>query len=461
MNIIHEVMKMIINEINENMEEFINNGGDISTFILSFEKTMNQVGAKLVGEFIEIVDEAIRESEDRKQNWVIKEKDVEKTLETVFGQVKYVRTYYQNKDTNEYCFLLDKLMGIEVHDRMDTYMKSKLVEDSIYMSYGKSGKNVSSETELTSQTVMNAIRELGPVDNQAVEIKSSNERVRVLYVEADEDHVALQSKGKAEPKLVYVHEGKKMISKDRFELINPRYFSGMYSESDALWLEVINYIDKRYDIDSIEKIFISGDGASWIKNGVGWIKGSCYVLDHYHLTKYVTQATAHIKGIGSYMWKYLNNCDKEGLKALYSYIMSVTESEDKRKSVIKARTYMLLNWHGIVKRQDPDYQGCSTEGHISHILSSRLSSRPLGWCRVGVDEMSRLRSFSANGGNVYDLMMERKKRARKEEKRIQIDSEIARKRKLKASPETMGNLAILEKGKRTVAYRFLSSIRDT
>ncbi len=53
--------------------------------------------------------------------------------------------------------------------------------------------------------------------------------------------------------------------------------------------------------------------------------------------------------------------------------------------------------------------GCSAEGHVSHILSSRLSSRPLGWCETGVDQMARLRAFTANGGNVYELLLDRKK----------------------------------------------------
>ncbi len=56
---------------------------------------------------------------------------------------------------------------------------------------------------------MNSIRELGNVANDAVEIKQDKRSVKVLYIEADEDHVALQDGGTIEPKLVYVHEGRK------------------------------------------------------------------------------------------------------------------------------------------------------------------------------------------------------------------------------------------------------------
>jgi hypothetical protein len=74
--------------------------------------------------------------------------------------------------------------------------------------------------------------------------------------------------------------------------------------------------------------------------------------------------------------------------------------------------------------------------------------------------MSRLRVFAANGGNVYELIMKRKKAAAKEAKEVKIDQEIIRKRKLKSSHETIGNITILNIGKRTWATEFLKSIRD-
>jgi len=99
------------------------------------------------------------------------------------------------------------------------------------------------------------------------------------------------------PKLVYVHEGidSGKSSKTRRSLKNVRYFDGVYKESKELWLEIIDYIYKQYDIDSIETIYISGDGASWIRTGLDWISKSCFVIDKYHLRKYMLSATAHLK----------------------------------------------------------------------------------------------------------------------------------------------------------------------
>lgn len=70
--------------------------------------------------------------------------------------------------------------------------------------------------EITKQAVMNKVHSLEIIEP---EIKIDKKKdIRILYVEADEDHVALQEKGSKNkedkykrnnvmPKLIYVHEG--------------------------------------------------------------------------------------------------------------------------------------------------------------------------------------------------------------------------------------------------------------
>ncbi len=458
--IIQEIIEKISSSFEKELENLIRERRDISEFILATKKTLDEIGVTLVAEALETIDEAYRNSKDRKRNWTVKEKAAEKTLMTIFGEVRYERTYYKNKKTSEYSYLSDEAVGIKAHDKMDASLKARLIEEAVFMPYSRSAKEATEAVDLTSQTVMNSIRELGSVDNDAVEVKQDKKAVKVLYIEADEDHVPLQTGGYAEPKLVYVHEGREQVGENRWRLINARYFSGIYANSDELWVEVLDYIDKTYDMDSIEKIYLSGDGAAWIKNGLGWIKGSIFVLDRYHLSKYVTQATAHMSYTTPIMWDYINAGDKESVKELFKAIISTTEPETKKRAVQEARRYLLGNWEGIMRQYASDYIGCSAEGHVSHILSSRLSSRPLGWSRTGVDQMARLRVFVANGGDVYDIFMRKKKAAINEASEVKVDREIIRKRKLTASYETIGNITILNIGKRTWASQFLKSVRD-
>ena len=149
--------------------------------------------------------------------------------------------------------------------------ESELIEEAIETSYEKSGKRASNNVQVTRQTVMNTIRRLGNVENDEAEIPLKKRVVKTLYIEADEDHVALQNGRNKEIKLIYVHEGKRFKSKGRYELINKRLFTGSLIASEDLWLDVANYLEEAYDLDRVEKIYISGDGASWIKEGLTWI----------------------------------------------------------------------------------------------------------------------------------------------------------------------------------------------
>ena len=459
-----QIIQEIASEISKNFEKelrkLIIEGRDISQFILATRKMLDEVGAKLVTEALESLNLGYRKSDARKRNWVIKNKADPNTLATIFGEVRYARTYFENKKTGEFAYLSDEAVGIAVHDKMDTSLKARLIDEASATAYKRSGEKAAETISLTSQTVMNSIRELGAIPNDAARMKEKNKVVKILYIEADEDHVALQDGKCIEPKLVYVHEGRKKIGKDRWKLENPRYFSGVYAKSDELWVEVSDYIDEAYESESIEKIYLSGDGASWIRNGAGWIRGSTLVLDRYHLSKYVTVATAHMAHTTPVMWRYINQGDKSNLKELFSAIISATEIETKKKAVLESRMYILRNWAAIRNQYEKDYFGCSAEGHISHILSARLSSRPLGWCRTGVDQMARLRAFKANGGNVYDLLMAKKKADLNEARNQMIDQEIIRKRKQEKSHETIGNLTALSMGKRTWLSEYLKSVRD-
>lgn len=48
-------------------------------------------------------------------------------------------------------------------------------------------------------------------------------------------------------------------------------------------------------------------------------------------------------------------------------------------------------------RHQNGVKGSSTEGHVSHVLSSRMSSRPMGWSIKGATKMAKLRAYELNG----------------------------------------------------------------
>lgn len=83
------------------------------------------------------------------------------------------------------------------------------------------------------------------------------------------------------------------------------------------------------------------------------------------------------------------------------------------------------NWLGIIVRYDDAGAcwGCCAEGQVSHVLSARESSRPMDWSKRGADNISRLRIYTRNGGNINDLMEYRHKKEQ-EKKRIKKQDDM-------------------------------------
>ena len=157
---------------------------------------------------------------------------------------------------------------------------------------------------------------------------------------------------------------------------------------------------------------------------------------------------------------------KEKTKKVFEKILKLTDSETKKKSIKESRRYILNQWDGIEIKADKGFEiiGCSAEGHVSHILSDRLSSRPRSWSEIGVKKMAELRIYIKNGGKVYDLVMDQKHNKAKEKKhKIQdrMVKDLRRKASSKYANAWNSDLVVTTKGKNTGLYnelRGLSSI---
>ncbi len=82
-------------------------------------------------------------------------------------------------------------------------------------------------------------------------------------------------------------------------------------------------------------------------------------------------------------------------------------SAKKPEKIEELRKYVLGNWTAVRRTlRNKLVNGCSAESHVSHVLSDRLSSRPMGWSQTGADRMSKLRCYDRNNGRaaIIDLV---------------------------------------------------------
>lgn len=181
----------------------------------------------------------------------------------------------------------------------------------------------------------------------------------------------------------------------------------------------MTYIENNYNTEYLEKVYISGDGANWIKTGLEWIIKSVYVLDEFHMKKAVNGIVGRIIKTNKEekekqkkeIRTALRRLNFVKFKELCYEILAEEMEKTTRKRKEDLMNYILNNVEGIknLYRNKKELHGCSAEGHISHIYSDRMSSRPMGWSTTNVNNMSKLRTSREDNISTKEILENSKK----------------------------------------------------
>ena len=399
----------------------------IAEMVYGVTNSVIQLGLDMIVEELESYDEYLRLHKRARHGWQIVRRDTT-TLLTSLGSITYHKTLFKNKQTGKSEYLLDRVMGIEKHARITEDAEAELLKEEDQTSYQKGGISACISNEFVSkETVKNKIHALEFPKN--TEVLKEKKVVDYLYIDADEDHVSLQFHEKkgdlvklennrkdncAIAKLVYIYEGieKEAPESKRHKLVNPYYFCrGCDGDGNQLfWDEIFTFMDNHYDLEKVKRIYLNADGGAWIKAGKNRIEGITYVLDEFHLEKYLTKLTSHMKDTREDAKKELVHAikyeKKSDFEAIVERLKDCLETETGSKRIDKSAEYILSNWTAARLRltRKEGVIGCSAEGHVSHVLSSRMSSRPLGWSIVGMEKMAELRAYHYNKGDMLELV---------------------------------------------------------
>lgn len=381
----------------EKILEVLEGGTDYLSFEAVLKKELDGLGCEILEVLLGALEQKIYESEERKHNWEVVRKNDHKEILTPFGMVRFKRRYYRNRNSKEYKYLVDEKVSVTPHMRVGINLKAQLAEASSETSYEKAtaqvGRN-NTEMKLSRQTAANCVKEFtakkpGEAEKRCVE---------ALFIEADEDHIKIRGRNGAQARLIYVHEG--VEEEPRRHLKNARYFTTVDKTPEEFWMEICDYIADHYKLTSIKAIYLSGDGARWIQAGKEYIPGVTYILDRFHLAKYILRATAHVPGLKSRIYQSIRKKDKQAVLDKLQEALDLADKAPRQKRIQDTIRYISNNWDGIeASVRHPDV-GCSAEGHVSHILSARLSSRPMAWSLVGAGNMASMRAVRANKESV-------------------------------------------------------------
>lgn len=389
--IIHEFLEKILElNINEGLSEFLSKGMDYyKEFFLQFTKQR-----------IEELDELIFENKNARYGFKVIRKADKRTLVTTYGDLNYERRYYKSpRDKNKY--LVDEVIGVDAYDRIEKGLGAELCKLATDTSYAKSSK-AACDGRISKQTVMTLLRK---VEEKPIVFAKPRYQIKEIHLQCDEDHVSMQNGSNTIVKLVTIHEETKKVGNSKKNYLPHKYTitSQTKETNEAYWYRVLDKINEIYgirDADNELKVYIHGDGAFWIKAGLGYVPKSYYVLDKFHLKKAIARVSGSNEDYINLMRQAIKTNDITKVKDMVDiFVNSEICTEEVAKDFMK---YYLNNFEGIKiwQKLGPKKSSSCAEGLVSHMLSDRLSSRPKGWGNEGLDAVSRLRVHLLNGGEI-------------------------------------------------------------
>ena len=451
----YSIIQKIYEKNNKILKEGLKNvlnGADVSTLTGAIKDFTDILGKELFSEIVTQIENLVFDDEKRKNQYE-SVRYAEKSLITKNGKTKFERRYYKDKETGENVCLTDKILGLEKGERIDKKVKAEVIRKANDQSYSKSGKLVVPEMEISSTTVMRNVRKNDWKMN--IEERKEEEKIKAknIFIQVDEDHVKQRNKkGCTISKIITIYTRKRTLTKPdripevkqvRKELVDKFTFSGLYKDTQEMWEDVAYYIDCTYKKEEIETVFVMGDGASYIKSGTEWIAKSVFVLDTFHLEKYINHLnydeylkTKLQEAIDQFDPISTENIMNEAIKKIEQELeedkqlsRNTKRLENRLKKIKDTKTYLMNQWKGIEAhdKYKDKLTGCCQEGQVHHTLSERLSTDAKVWSENGIDEMSQLRAFTQNGGDIYQKIIDISTREKREKKIQELEKRIRKK----------------------------------
>jgi len=350
---------------------------------------------------LEYIDLDYKSSMMRKELYYV-QGSRQRTLITSLGLLTFNKTYYKSKKKingkYEFFSYLEDYLGIDKWAKMTLKAETNLINNATSNGMSWAANNTIPNHIVSRQTISVKIKNINY--NYIEDIQRVNVTPQTLYIEADEVHSNLQSKTdkKKKNKIVPVtltHEGHKEDFVNKKQLKNKHYIASSILKTNLLWNETYKYLDTKYDLTQVKHLFITGDGAPWIKQFNECFSNAIFVLDKFHYRKSLNYIFKRDPILTKLADDYLRNKMVDEFKALVK--LQIEKYPNQTKYMNKEKKYLLNNIDGIINQHHPSYKcPASMEGHISNVYARKLTSRPHSYSLDGLENTVQLITMKAN-----------------------------------------------------------------
>lgn len=389
----------LFNSFVNHLNNILNNNLFLHELEHNISNSTNTLNLDILRNILEYLDLEYKNSKERKEKYYVQQTR-ERTLITSLGLITFNKTYYKskNKINGKYVYYsyLEDCLGIDKWAKMSLSCEVNLINNALDNGMTWASVNTIPNYSISRQTISTKIKN---INFNYFENIVKKETPKVLYIEADEVHANLQSRNKGTKNkivpVILTHEGHKEDFVKKKELKNTHYIASSILKTDKLWEETYKYLDTVYDLNKVDKIFLSSDGGSWITGYDIAFPNIIFVLDKFHYKKalnYIFKKEPNITNIAdNYLRSKMINEFKILVKTQYKLY------PDQKNEMIKKQNYLINHIDGIINQNHPDYKcPCSMEGHISNKYAKFITSRPHSYSKDGLENITQLLTMKAN-----------------------------------------------------------------
>ena len=389
----------LFNSFVNHLNNILNNNLFLYELEHNISNSTNTLNLDILRNILEYLDLEYKNSKERKEKYYVQQTR-ERTLITSLGLITFNKTYYKskNKINGKYVYYsyLEDCLGIDKWAKMSLSCEVNLINNALDNGMTWASVNTIPNYFISRQTISTKIKN---INFNYFENIIKRETPKILYIEADEVHANLQSRNKGTKNkvvpVILTHEGHKEDFVKKKELKNTHYIASSILKTDKLWEETYKYLDTIYDLNKVDKIFLSSDGGSWITGYDIAFPNAIFVLDKFHYRKalnYIFKKEPNITSIAdNYLRNKMINEFKILVKAQYKLY------PDQKNKMIQEQNYLIKHIDGIINQNHPDYKcPCSMEGHISNKYAKFITSRPHSYSKDGLENITQLFTMKAN-----------------------------------------------------------------
>lgn len=216
--------------------------------------------------------------------------------------------------------------------------------------------------------------------------KASKQReAEVITISADGTypHIKKDSISIKELKVFNLYDSREKAEKKKYRINSLIYCPKRQGSIVRTWEHVLEFIERKYDVSKIKKVYICGDGANWIKNIMkedskikqSWIKeiDKEFVIDKFHYIKTYCDLMKYGYELKDLI-NYYENGDLTPFKDKEEAIKIL-----KRKEIRNKVEYLKTNEENTKGWDKEGYLGCDMEMVMSHYICPRFKGSPKVW----------------------------------------------------------------------------------